>query len=316
MIAMPTITRSRFVLTATTVAVGTLLAGCATPKPAPPAHVSDNAVPNHPARVTSIPRPTGPNQLSELPIMAYLLSPAQEAQLTNATDRLVTTCMRRLGFDYSTPAEPTSSDVDNDPNGYLPDSDPRLAASQGYRDRSMAKQARHGTAGAPMSQAEVVALVGHDAGAPVNGQVSVGGCLGSARRTVAGSADPDIVFGDSTLASDIRLDGYTKAQSDSRVTAVFGQWSVCMKAKGFDYASPIAAVDDPRWDVNHPPSTLEIRTAVADVACKYQDNVNGVFHAVETAFEDAAIQQHLPALQQITVARGNALEKAAQTLAR
>ncbi|MER5804936.1 hypothetical protein [Streptomyces mirabilis] len=40
-----------------------------------------------------------------------------------------------------------------------------------------------------------------------------------------------------------------KALSDGRVKDAFGAWSTCMKAKGFTYASPVAAVDDTRGNV-------------------------------------------------------------------
>ncbi|MFE2611156.1 hypothetical protein ACFXDI_49520 [Streptomyces mirabilis] len=140
-------------------------------------------------------------------------------------------------------------------------------------------------------------------------------CLGQARRTIAGAAatDPDAFFGNPQLVTDIRMNGCFKALSDGRVKDAFGAWSTCMKAKGFTYASPVAAVDDTRGNVLRPPTVLEIRTATADVGCKYWYNVDGVFHAVQVAYDIAAIRANLGALQAVVrTGLDNALATAAR----
>jgi hypothetical protein len=71
-------------------------------------------------------------------------------------------------------------------------------------------------------------------------------------------------------------------------------------------------VDDTCWNALRPPTALEIRTATADVACKYRHNVDGVFHAVQVAYDTAAIRANLGALQAIRTGLDNALATAAR----
>ncbi|MPZ85665.1 MAG: hypothetical protein GEV28_36910 [Actinophytocola sp.] len=65
------------------------------------------------------------------------------------------------------------------------------------------------------------------------------------------------------------------AEADSRVRAVFTGWSRCMSAAGFDYRDPMAANNDPTFGTGVP-TAEEIATATADVACRTEENVNGV----------------------------------------
>ncbi len=263
--------------------------------------------------VTTVPVPTGPNQLSALPITHYELTAAQQAVLTNAEAALVHSCMEQLGLDYTLPVAAPSSGTD-DLSGDLPDNDPALAATQGYRDRSVAAAQiayeQRSKAAAPVSPRITTALLG--ASTPWNSATPDGGCLGQARRTIAGAkaADPDVDFDTPQLVTNIQLNSYFAALADGRVKDVFGAWSACMKARGFDYPSPVAAVDDPRWKALQPATALEIRTATADVSCKYQHNVDGVFHAVQVADENTAIDANLGALQQIRAGLDSALATA------
>lgn len=77
------------------------------------------------------------------------------------------------------------------------------------------------------------------------------------------------------------------AEADSRVRAANDGWSRCMKARGYDYKSI--------WDPNdsfsmEPTSTAkEIATAVADVECRQETNLVGIWMAVETAYQHRVI---------------------------
>lgn len=276
-----------------------LLTGCAAGGPAP---------------VAAVPAPPGQHQLSALPITHYERTTAQQAVLTRAEATLVHSCMLHRGLDYVLPTVGLASTGDN-PSGDLPNSDPSLAAAQGYRDRTavaaqLAAQRQPRTS-APLSPQITMALFGTNT--PGHSATS-DGCLEQARHTIAGAsaADSDEVFGNAQLITDIRLNSYFAALSNKRVKDAFGAWSACMNARGFDYPNPVAAVDDPRWNALRPATTLEIRTATADVACKYQDNVDGVFHTAQVAQEDAAIAANLSALQEITAVLNHALTRAAR----
>jgi hypothetical protein len=292
-----------------TLAAAASLAGCATASAFPIGGVTTFGPPlEPPIPVGSIPTSTGPDQLGPLPITVYVLDPAQYARLTEATAILVHSCMTSFGFDYSLS---TSTGPTDQADGDLPDSDPKAAAVDGYRNRAVVPP----PAVPSPSRPEQLVLTGGTA-RPVNGsRVPPGGCLGAARRTIAGGADPATVFGDAALVSDIRLNGYVGTLSDSRVGTVFGEWSECMAAKGFHYVSPVAAATDPRWNVRYPPTALEISTATTDVACKYRYNVNGVVHAVQVAFQTVAIQANAPALRRLEAGRDAALRVAARIIA-
>ncbi|MCX4419338.1 MULTISPECIES: hypothetical protein [Streptomyces] len=71
-------------------------------------------------------------------------------------------------------------------------------------------------------------------------------------------------------------------------------------------------MDDTRGNALRPPTVLEIRTATADVGCKYWYNVDGVFHAVQVAYDTAAIRANLGVLQAIRTGLHNALATAAR----
>lgn len=296
--------------------VAGLLAGCSHPSPG--AGRPRSPVPDQPAPVTATPTPTGPHQLTPLPIASFLLSDDQDIRLTRAAAVLIHSCAKRFGYDYQSPTLAGSADsqLGNNPDGDLPNVDPD-ATGIGYRDRAATHRQVRNPSGPPPSRQLLTVLAGSTPRArkpsptTVNGKrVPPGGCIGEARRTISGDADPATVFTDPALVVNVRLDAYFKTASDNRVKAVFAAWSACMAARGFRYATPLDAVKDRRWNVDLPPTRLELNTAAADVKCKYQYNVNGVFHAIEAAFETAAIEQNRQSLERIKTDRADALRRA------
>jgi hypothetical protein len=84
---------------------------------------------------------------------------------------------------------------------------------------------------------------------------------------------------------------------DSRFVAAEQQWSSCMKAKGFTYATPVAAVGENSAPGSDPSTALA--TASADVDCKVSTNLVGVAVAVQSAYEQQWIDAHRDALAQL-----------------
>jgi hypothetical protein len=82
----------------------------------------------------------------------------------------------------------------------------------------------------------------------------------------------------------------SQVRADSRVARVDEAWSECMASEGYDYPRWDAAIEDERWATAEP-SPEEIDTAVADVVCKLNVNLPGVYMAVRTAYQEAAIAQ-------------------------
>nr|BFE72341.1 hypothetical protein GCM10020092_056420 [Actinoplanes digitatis] len=92
--------------------------------------------------------------------------------------------------------------------------------------------------------------------------------------------------------------GFAQAETDDRVTAVVGTWSACMKQQGYAFKTPFDAAASAKIDTPAP-STVEIKTAVADVTCKRKTNLVGVFYGVERAYQNAAIQRNIEQLNRL-----------------
>lgn len=70
-----------------------------------------------------------------------------------------------------------------------------------------------------------------------------------------------------------------------------------MKGKGYNYATPWDAMEDPRWSNKEAftakvPSGDQIATAEADLACKKSTNFMGIAIAIEFAYDDQYIKSH------------------------
>jgi hypothetical protein len=86
-----------------------------------------------------------------------------------------------------------------------------------------------------------------------------------------------------------------------------------MRRAGFSYRTPWDANDDPRWWVDQDTaSDPEIATATADVGCREDANLVGLWYAVETAHQTRLIEENseqLRALEQyLAVYRRNVAE--------
>jgi hypothetical protein len=129
-----------------------------------------------------------------------------------------------------------------------------------------------------------------------------GGCAGEAERTLAGG---QIV--DRTLPQELEIEASQRAESDSRVRAVWTTWSRCMATAGYTYESPNDPINSFGGSTV---SAAEKATAVADVRCRLRTNMVGLWMAVETAYDNELIAQNTLQLQElqrrIDVQRANA----------
>ncbi len=80
---------------------------------------------------------------------------------------------------------------------------------------------------------------------------------------------------------------------------MFAKWSACMRAFGYDYATPFAAGADKRWAATAAASPIEIQTAERDISCKLQTNLLGVEYAVQSAYEEVAIAHDAQSLDAV-----------------
>ncbi|KQV21761.1 hypothetical protein ASC99_18905 [Kitasatospora sp. Root107] len=254
-----------------------------------------------------------------LPLAEYQLRPEARLAVSKAERMLTAKCMARYGF--------------SDPNAWLPEPQPDrdpLERRYGLADATMAEQwGYHVPPGwkgqvddltrqnrPVLSQSELLVLSGRgpQAGPTSSGGLSYqgtpvpeGGCQGEAKRRIS----PDGDFDDPELVR--RIDGSPQSDSDPVVLQVFADWSACMKGKGFDRTKP---VKDPKAPKLAPePNRAEIEQATADVACKRQTNLVGVWFAAESAYQDAMIQQNITALAEIRQQNDRTVKAATEIVA-
>lgn len=272
--------------------------------------------------VSSVPTPLTARGLT-LPIEAYLLSDDDnEFRLVDdALTVLTNECMKRFGFVYEPPPSPIGFQ-----EGFM---DLRYGLIDGER---ASKFGYHGAPAGGVGRVRrptpdrvwLLVLTGGEqavAASPAPGSTSglshngvsipPGGCLGEATARLEKDGG---TYSDADIAREINHGSYGRSLEHPRVRAVFAEWSKCMSAKGYKYATPLTANDDPAFG-GPTPSAREIATAVADVACKREANVVGVWYAVEVALQTQAIEQHAEELAEIKRGIGEMLRNAAAVVA-
>jgi hypothetical protein len=150
------------------------------------------------------------------------------------------------------------------------------------------------TSPSPISPAELAVGMGEGGQRTHRGQpVPEGGCRGEAQSKLEAGAPAveDIRLGE-TLAND----SFGRALEDSRVRAVTDEWSACMTGRGYDYATPEKANNDPAFATESPTSN-EIAVALADVRCKKETNYINIRASVETAYQQRALEKNAEALE-------------------
>ncbi|MEJ3743699.1 hypothetical protein WEI85_10455 [Actinomycetes bacterium KLBMP 9797] len=249
-----------------------------------------------------------------LPLDPYQLSPPQWAQVTRAYRAFVAQCMRRFRLTSPEPtAAPEAPRTLNERRYGVADA--AAATVAGYR-LSPRDSPPKPTTGTP-DPATLTVLTGDPkiggtkAGTGtrpliVNGErVPDGGCVGEARRRLNTGAP---VVADMFLAQRLAQESYGRSEQDPRVRAVLRAWSDCMRARGFDYPTPMKAAADQRFAGKL--SALEITTATADVACKRQTDLVAVWSTVEAEIQGRMLGANRPALERIKQANAAQLRVA------
>lgn len=228
----------------------------------------------------------------QLPLDGYELDPDDYATFQNARDILVRTCMEAQGFEHPTVPHDAISDPAERRFGIV---NLERARVSGFYGPLEARDERS-DGGPALTDDRRMALVGSlEPGAQ-------GGCIGEALEQL-GAAE---LAAGQDLAQQLVFDASNLALADDRLLAVMNEWSGCMSEKGYAYEDPWAAWDDPRWlelrdHSGGAASDEEIAAAVADVECKRAHNVLGMWLAVETAYQDRAIEEHSEELEEIAV---------------
>lgn len=230
----------------------------------------------------------------KLPLDAYV---PREGILGKANDLLLRDCVRRYGFSLAAVAE-TRPRPPNERRFGIVDAD--QAARRGYNpppewDHGATSQQRQLAVPNP-PPTEI--LYGRASNSPrrtiqqyAGKPVPNGGCVGEVRTRLSSGAP---VGADPRLGETLATRAHAQAENDSRVTTAWGRWSACMARSGFTYKTPWHAHDD-RW-AGDTASVREIRTARADVACRNETNLVGIWVAVESAYQRRLIEKNAVAL--------------------
>ncbi|MGW2255431.1 hypothetical protein ACWCXH_35430 [Kitasatospora sp. NPDC001660] len=279
-----------------------------------------------------VPVITDPGQIT-LPTDSYLPTAAKVNQIQRAKDAVIAQCMQKFGFSFR---GTLVMDLANAPGrgpkelstvyggfdvagvkakGYNLNIDGSAAIDQQMAQRGGSPQQE------PVTPDYQKALTGNDPSTrqpvtSVAGQpVSPGGCSAAGNKAL-----DNVVAGTATTV--LPDGGPVVPQTDPRLVAAFAKWSDCMKAKGYNYPDPVAAVSDKKWhSIEGRPEKVptaspeEIAVATADVQCKLDNNTVGTAVAVQTAYAKRYIESHVTQLAAFRKQLDDALAKAAQLVA-
>jgi len=320
---------SRARLSAAVVTVGLVIAGCSSPGgPAtvePPGQAQPyQGASQAPAAGSQGAQDEAPTTRT-LPLDAFIFErPGVVSADTRAQWVLAQQCAQRFGLTFSPPQ---------------PDLTPRGLWDRPLGVESEVEARTWGYHQEPDDEVEEnysadlsAVLFGHRDGQEVAtfaGQaVPDGGCFGEARRKLADELPP---ADDEQYALKLATKAVAEADGDARLRKAYATWSRCMKDAGYDYASPREAMQDERFrpaagslvapapgkaaddrGTPPPPSALEIATALADVGCKKESALLGVWVRVVTEYQQREVDDHAAALAELKAALEARYKRAAE----
>ncbi|SFB42741.1 hypothetical protein SAMN05216266_11114 [Amycolatopsis marina] len=272
-----------------------LSSGCAT-------RTGEQSIDQSPPALDNVEKLTNSQDIA-LPLDFYRATKEQRAVIATAKDLATRDCLRRFGFDWKvvehTGAQPPSrrygigdlTEVSKYGYHLPPDYPVRNEQPKEIESESARKTDK---------TAINIVLNGHETFVPnSNEKVPEGGCHGEARRSlgVTDSAEGTGQFDSVELAPVLDSEAAHLTEKDPRLLDAFGRWSECMNRAGYHYHDPWEANDDRAWG-GETASAREISTAVADLRCRQEHNVAGLYFAIETAYQNRLIDRHAELLRQ------------------
>ncbi|WP_345040818.1 hypothetical protein [Streptomyces sannanensis] len=246
-----------------------------------------------------------------LPIAAYSYSDAEYAVIESAQLVLAKKCAARFSLAYRPPGTAPA---------------PPSASDRRYGLSSAAEAARFGYR-MPPQPAPVAEKLDADTRLVLYGRRAAGGatgpleyrgqkvpetgCLGEAIKTFDERYEyPAGVEAARTTA----VESYRESLKDARVRAAIGDWSGCMKLRGFDYASPMDSLGSPSFREGRI-SAEEKETAVADVTCKLSTNLLETWFSAESDIQSRMIDKNSKVLQKLREVHRKKLQEAERIVA-
>ncbi|GAA4057452.1 hypothetical protein GCM10023065_02870 [Microbacterium laevaniformans] len=248
------------------------------------------------------------------PVDSYRMSPEDQNVVFLAEHKAMQSCMARFGESFDVPPQTVPAES-HDYDRLFGVLDLAQAQSTGYHvvgDEILESGEGAGIAEKDASSLDERALdiaMGDGSDREINGQtVPAGGCISEA-RSITGDDGSSQALLESTVAYGLR-----QSDRDPRVLAAFRSWSECMKANGFTYETPAAAINDPKWATSKA-SAAEIQVAASDVNCKLSTGLTGLRVAVASAWQDEYISSHADEFKSLSRGDATKLAKARSLLA-
>lgn len=257
------------------------------------------------------------NPTIELPLDPYQLRSDELALIDNASDVLVAQCMKDRGFEFTPAVRRSYGDLGNSRRYGISSLDDATSIGYGAEELSNAGDILDQQRSASLSSEAIIAL---------NGDGSGSGCRQSAYAQLAGVTELQKLQGSVDAAARISSATWESSRQDKRVSRAIDAWSKCMSRAGYSYASPLDAMADKRWSQGSTnqsedgQATLsagedELRTARADVACKDEVNLLGVWASVEADLQKDQLEENQGVLAEVASTKAAALASAARVLA-
>ncbi|MFJ3642431.1 hypothetical protein ACIPRD_22065 [Streptomyces sp. NPDC090108] len=264
--------------------------------------------PAAPSASVTVPRATGVHLPEvKLPLDSYQVSASDFGTISSALISLTRTCMKGAGYDYAAGHSPAPGSVQTGNSRRYGLLDPRDARTHGYHPPFVPDAAA--LSGRGESHAYRIALTGTGKPTGKKGQFD-DGCAGKANALLDQGIDTDAV----NLPQWLKRDTFQRSMSRPAVRAVFADWSACMRAKGYSYASPLAPFDDRRL-VGAQVTDAERAVAVTDIQCKDSTHLVQKWTAAEAALQDAAIHAHRADLAEARAETAKTVARAKDVLA-
>ncbi|WP_251063508.1 hypothetical protein [Streptomyces sp. ISL-24] len=292
-----------------------LLVGCASQEASGPSPARTSAAAPEPSPDPSSPG-TSPGKYDytfRLPIAEYSYTDAEYEVIRSAEQVLARDCMKGFGLTYR-PPESSAPVAAQDRRYGITDLDG--ARRYGYRMPPLPAAPK-----AKLTKDQITVLYGKrslengaDDGAKLEyrgKEVPDNGCLGKA---ILDFRKPYEYREGSAAASRIAGDSYEASLSAPKVQAAFKEWSTCMKQKGYDYPSPVDAIQSPSF-LKGKVSAKERETAAADVACKRSTGLLETWFETESAIQKDMIKKDVTLLRKLDELHGKKLRAARKILA-
>ncbi|MGW7103534.1 hypothetical protein [Streptomyces sp. NPDC054838] len=261
-----------------------------------------------------------PTSSLSLPMDAYTDTEADALRMGRVQESLVARCMTRFGFTYDgvTAVEHAPAGAAQDRHAYLFGlADPARAAAHGYDKTS--GEGRPAKPAAPrLSDSAYTVLHGEppggggqgaqpppdalneedaarvDSGIEVGGQkVPAGGCGREGYRKLYAPTKDSV---DLLFAFGLAGEAHDRSKGDSRVADVLRKWSACMDKSGYTGIKTPYEVVEKLGLESDLGGAKAVAAAKADVACKRQVNLVGIWAAVEKAYQERLVEEHAETL--------------------